>query len=459
MLSSSNNSMKLTSHDSKNSAAEKRKNRPLPEIPHVVITQRPMEDPRSLMCCRYSRLILGIGLSVLVLSALGVAIYLIVPKGCCTTPPVTKNLEILDLLHESLGQNVTILQNVSLNFTTRIWSLEGREISINISNSDNLSHQLIILSVSITNSQCRHAGKYFVVMYNSNGRAEKSISYNVKAPCPCDAEYELNSGRVFACELKVIGSTTLRFDKVSDTNITPILYQTGIRIPDNVPERNRFSASWRSDGTLITRINFSPVQCHDEGNYSLTVTSQAGEKVYYIYVKVIDQPENPTLSIPKGLINGKEVKLQCHASSGCSKANLTIESTEPNSQVYMPWGKQLTQNYYQESGIWKTNVTLILTSFEVNINLLQNKRVRCTYSIDGRNYYSQPICMKVIPDNFCNNKSSNCNYPHPYDCNKYITCTTVPVEMTCQSGLHFLYSASCKGSCVNPNEAKCNVGQ
>ncbi|KAL3847040.1 hypothetical protein ACJMK2_017972 [Sinanodonta woodiana] len=221
------------------------------------------------------------------------------------------------------------------------------------------------------------------------------------AGCPCELEYELNFDKELQCELKVIGNTTISFNKVSGENINPILYQTGIHIPDNVPERGRFSAMWNPSGTLTASINFLPVQCHDEGNYSLTVTSRVGTQLHYMYVKVIDHQYEPTISTLKELFEKTDNGLQCHAITGCKKASLMIENTQNET-----WEKNLTTIHYEEKFIWKTNATLNLTEFMIMSH--RNRCFRCTYSIEDKKYYSKPLCMQIIP--VCNvrpNKSSS----------------------------------------------------
>ncbi|KAL3847045.1 hypothetical protein ACJMK2_017976 [Sinanodonta woodiana] len=222
-------------------------------------------QPCKKLCsyCVGSRLILSIPLLVLTLSALGAFVCLVthryggedpitsttamptptpipvgIPEGSSGTlkfvmSPVQRP-DVLNLLQESIGQKLTILQNIKLNFTNGTWSFDEREISIEISDKGEFR---IVIDIKISNSQCRHAGTYFVQLSGNNHKSEQSLSYKVKAGCPCESEYELNSGKELKCELKVIGNTTISFNKVSGVNIKRILYQSGIHIPDNVPER------------------------------------------------------------------------------------------------------------------------------------------------------------------------------------------------------------------------------
>ncbi|KAK3594200.1 hypothetical protein CHS0354_000067 [Potamilus streckersoni] len=478
------------------SDTSRKRNRRLP-MPPAFKPHRPKKNI-TLLCqsckelCSYcvgSRLILSIPLLLLAMAAFGVVVYFLATSTIGPDPtsfpsrtveppqepgvlegskgtlkfvmlPV-QSPEVLNLLQESIGQTITILQNVKINFTNGTWSFDGREISVWISVTDKINFH-IFLNMDISNSQCRHAGKYFVLISGSHGKAEESLLYNVKAACPCESEYGLNSGRALKCELKVKGETTVRFNKVSGKNSIPILYQTGIRIPDNVPERDRFSAMWNRSGTLTTSINFTPVQCHHEGNYSLTVTSRAGIQLHYTYVRVIDHPNEPIISTPKGLIEGSEENIvQCQATTGCKNASLIVEVTEEKGNeyvVYVPWATtNLTSNYYQEGSIWKANASLKLT--ETMTNNLKKKCLRCTYSIGDKRYYSkQPICINPIPADFCKKRMPNCRYLHPYDCNKFITCITVPVESTCQAGLHYHSNLdNCTGSCVHPAQANCSI--
>ncbi|KAL3847043.1 hypothetical protein ACJMK2_017974 [Sinanodonta woodiana] len=351
--------------------------------------------------CVGSRLILSIPLLFLALVALGVLIYLLVtniqvpvpvpvspfiqlpdpldaggiPEGSNGTlkfvmSPV-QNPEVLNLLQESTGQNLTILQNV--NLTNGTWSFDGRDISIEIFMTDK-GYFHIVLNMEITNSQCRHAGKYFVLLSGSKGKAEQSLVYKVNTGCPCESEYELNFDKELNCELKVIGNTTISFNKVSGESIEPILYQTGIRIPDNVPERGRFSAMWNPSGTLTASINFLPVQCHDEGNYSLTVTSRMGTKLYYTYIKVIDHQYEPTISTLKELFEDIDNGLQCHAITGCKNASMILEATERKGNDYTPMPQYLTLTHYEEGYIWKTNATVTLIKYQLTFATTKTSR-------------------------------------------------------------------------------------
>jgi hypothetical protein len=83
----------------------------------------------------------------------------------------------------------------------------------------------------------------------------------------------------------------------------------------------------------------------------------------------------------------------------------------------------------------------------------------------GRHTYRAPVMAGSLSPaltpayEFCANRELDHNYPHPYDCGKYIACelSGKATEMPCVEGLHFMEDGTRWGHCDYPHIANCEL--
>ncbi|KAL3847047.1 hypothetical protein ACJMK2_017977, partial [Sinanodonta woodiana] len=389
------------------------------------------------------------------------------PPGC-TVPRGTacyfqyrialKNSTEIRLIKETRNNRLTLFNVTSLaNNSEQILSDEKNTMTFNVSIND----ADIEVSVYISDTQCNHHGTYSILaISDENGFDEFFVSVNVRAQCPCQVDFNITSTGEITCSFLNAENTSISIQKVNGDMPTFLVNGSEIIRHIDLQAKNGFSASWSTDGTLNVALVFGLINCSHEGYYNISVTMNGTSTVYDVYLHVIDHPQTPVIAVASnGIFENTGGQISCRAMTGCNKVQFKFELSGSGDDIWDLWNETNQPVYTLINQEWETQCfTNIRTD---KATYVDKRKFRCSYMIDREIYTSPALCIGIIPANFCLKDTRQCDYQHPYLCNKYISCPnpTQPLERPCstQAELHFRpYSNGCGGQCVWPSDYNCS---
>ncbi|XP_069104654.1 uncharacterized protein [Argopecten irradians] len=184
-------------------------------------------------------------------------------------------------------------------------------------------------------------------------------------------------------------------------------------------------------------LNFTKIDCTDEGAYECNVYSPAQTLSERGYLYIRAAPKAPKMTMPLEIVDQREIKkpIKCTANVGYPVGTIKWFVKPRGQNEYSP----LDVSNIKYSGECKniaTSVLKLVPSMEGNGTELQCKVVNPYFPSEKK--LSTSAVWTVIPGDLCQGKPDGHVTRHPYRCDYYIRCTNSTVHvLKCENKLCF----------------------
>ncbi|XP_021372171.1 uncharacterized protein LOC110462516 isoform X2 [Mizuhopecten yessoensis] len=192
-----------------------------------------------------------------------------------------------------------------------------------------------------------------------------------------------------------------------------------------------------SETSASVSLNFTKIDCTDEGSYVCNVYSQERNLTERGYLYIRASPTTPEVTMPLEIVDQREIKepIRCTANVGYPVGTLKWFVKPRGHTKFIPLDVSNIK-YSGECDNIATSVFKLIPAMEGNGTVLKCAVVNPYFPLAKK--LSTTTIWKVIPASLCVGKPDNHMTRHPYRCDHYIRCNNSTVHvLKCDNKLCF----------------------